>query len=79
MKFHSPSVRGGTPRLDAPETVVRAVADYAGRGHRAAGGLLDEYIRGQQPIVARSVVVFPMPFKPRRQTMEAAGTSKLRR
>jgi hypothetical protein len=35
--------------LDAPEPVVRAVADYAGRGHRGAGGLLDEYIRGQQP------------------------------
>jgi hypothetical protein len=35
--------------LDAPEFVVRAVADYAGRGHRGAGGVLDEYIRGQQP------------------------------
>ncbi|WP_407692923.1 hypothetical protein [Pyxidicoccus xibeiensis] len=35
--------------LDAPEPVVRAVADYAGRGHRGAGGILDEYIRGQQP------------------------------
>lgn len=35
--------------LDAPEPVVRAVADYAGRGHRGAGGVLDEYIRGQQP------------------------------
>ena len=35
--------------LDAPEPVVRAVADYAGRGHRTAGTILDEYIRGQQP------------------------------
>ncbi|WP_044889746.1 hypothetical protein [Myxococcus hansupus] len=35
--------------LDAPEPVVRAVADYAGRGHRTAGAILDEYIRGQQP------------------------------
>jgi hypothetical protein len=35
--------------LDAPEVVLRAVADYAGRGHRGAGGVLDEYIRGQQP------------------------------
>jgi hypothetical protein len=35
--------------LDAPAPVVRAVADYAGRGHRGAGGVLDEYIRGQQP------------------------------
>ncbi|NOK37827.1 hypothetical protein D7W79_28865 [Corallococcus exercitus] len=37
--------------LDAPEGIVRAVADYAGRGHRAAGALLDEYIRGQQPLI----------------------------
>jgi hypothetical protein len=35
--------------LDAPEPVVRAVAEYAGRGNRLAGGLLDDYIRGQQP------------------------------
>jgi predicted metal-dependent hydrolase len=35
--------------LDAPESVVRAVADYAGRGNRLAGGVLDDYIRGQQP------------------------------
>jgi hypothetical protein len=35
--------------LDAPEPVLRAVADYAGRGNRIAGGLLDEYIRHQQP------------------------------
>jgi hypothetical protein len=35
--------------LDAPEPVVRAVADYAGRGNRVAGELLDDYIRGQQP------------------------------
>ncbi len=35
--------------LDAPEPVVRAVADYAGRGHKVAGELLDDYIRRQQP------------------------------
>ena len=35
--------------LDAPEVVVRAVADYAGRGNRVAGAVLDDYIRGQQP------------------------------
>jgi predicted metal-dependent hydrolase len=35
--------------LDAPEPVVRAVADYAGRGHRPAGDVLDDYIRGMQP------------------------------
>lgn len=35
--------------LDAPEPVVRAVADYAGRGLRGAGSVLDDYIRGMQP------------------------------
>lgn len=35
--------------LDAPAPVVRAVAEYAGRGNRLAGGVLDDYIRGQQP------------------------------
>ncbi len=35
--------------LDAPDPVLRAVADYAGRGNRVAGGVLDDYIRHQQP------------------------------
>jgi len=35
--------------LDAPEPVVRAVADYAGRGHRRAGRVLDDFIRLEQP------------------------------
>jgi hypothetical protein len=35
--------------LDAPERVVRAIANYAGRGHPGAGPVLDDYIRGQQP------------------------------
>jgi len=35
--------------LDAPDPVLRAVADYAGRGKRGAGGVLDDYIRHQQP------------------------------
>lgn len=35
--------------LDAPEPVVRAVADYAGRGHRRAGRVLDDFIRREQP------------------------------
>ena len=35
--------------LEAPEQVLRAVADYAGRGNRTAGGVLDEYIRHMQP------------------------------
>jgi len=37
--------------LDAPERVVRAIADYAGRGRRSAGPVLDEYIRGKQPLI----------------------------
>lgn len=35
--------------LDAPEPVVQAIADYAGRGRRKAGPVLDDYIRAQQP------------------------------
>jgi hypothetical protein len=35
--------------LDAPAPVVRAVADYAGRGHRRAGRLLDDFVRREQP------------------------------
>jgi hypothetical protein len=37
--------------LDAPEPVVQAIADYAGRGRRKAGPVLDEYIRGQQLLI----------------------------
>lgn len=37
--------------LEAPDQVVRAIADYAGRGRRGAGAVLDNYIRGQQPLI----------------------------
>ena len=37
--------------LDAPAGVVQALADYAGRGHGPAGQLLDDYIRGRQPLI----------------------------
>lgn len=37
--------------LDAPERVVRAIADYAGRGSKSAGPVLDEFIRGRQPLI----------------------------
>jgi len=37
--------------LDAPEPVVRAIADYAGRGERKAGPVLDDFIRGCQPLI----------------------------
>ncbi len=35
--------------LDAPEPVVKAIADYAGRGRQGAGPVLDDFIRAQQP------------------------------
>jgi hypothetical protein len=34
--------------LEAPPEVVRAIADYAGRGRRAAGRVLDDYIARQE-------------------------------
>lgn len=34
--------------LDAPQTVVRSIADYAGRGKTSAGVELDDYIAAQQ-------------------------------
>lgn len=34
--------------LDAPEHVVTAIADYAGRGVRAAGEVLDDFIASRQ-------------------------------
>ncbi len=37
--------------LDAPQPVVQAIADYAGRGSRTAGPVLDDYIRGRQPLI----------------------------
>ena len=37
--------------LGAPDGIVRAIADYAGRGRPAAGPVLDDYIRGRQPLI----------------------------
>jgi hypothetical protein len=37
--------------LEAPERIVHAISDYAGRGHSMAGPLLDDYIRGRQPLI----------------------------
>jgi hypothetical protein len=34
--------------LDAPPSVVKAIADYAGRGRQAAGAEIDDYIAAQQ-------------------------------
>jgi hypothetical protein len=37
--------------LDAPDAVVRAIADYAGRGHRAADVVVQHRPRGRQPLI----------------------------
>lgn len=42
--------------LDAPEPVVGAIADYAGRGKPRAGSVLDDFIRGQQPLIRKERV-----------------------
>lgn len=34
--------------LEAPPEVIRAIADYAGRGHKKAGQVLDDYIAAKQ-------------------------------
>lgn len=41
--------------LDAPEPVVQAIADYAGRGRSTAGAVLDEFIRHRQPLIRQEV------------------------
>ncbi len=38
--------------LDAPDPVVRAIADYAGRGQAAAGSVIDDYIARSQDTIA---------------------------
>ncbi len=40
--------------LDAPEPVLRALADYAGRGNRHAGMVIDDFIRVRQPLIRRT-------------------------
>jgi hypothetical protein len=40
--------------LDAPEPVVQAIAEYAGRGRRSAGPVLDDFIRVRQPLIRRA-------------------------
>jgi hypothetical protein len=44
--------------LDAPQTVVQSIADYAGRGNTRAGVELDDYIAAQQKRI-RAVPVKP--------------------
>lgn len=51
--------------LDAPQTVVRSIADYAGRGKTSAGVEIDDYIAAQQRRIRA------MPAKP--SLLEARG------
>lgn len=52
--------------LDAPASVVEALADYAGRGRRAAGQVLDDYIaRRQEQIRALPKKASPLDAKGR--------------
>ncbi len=56
--------------LDAPAPVVRAVADYAGRGHRRAGRLLDEFVRREQPRIRQHRDAGDEALSPRGQTYD---------
>jgi len=42
--------------LDAPPTVVDALADYAARGRRSAGSVIDAYVRANEDRIRRSRV-----------------------
>jgi hypothetical protein len=56
--------------LDAPAPVVRAVADYAGRGHRRAGRLLDDFVRREQPRIRQHRDARDEVLSPRGQTYD---------
>ncbi|MGI5861745.1 MAG: SprT-like domain-containing protein [Myxococcales bacterium] len=47
------SVRVHHMFLGAPEKVVRAVADYAGRGRKEAGKIIDEFVRANSDRIRR--------------------------
>lgn len=49
--------------LDAPEDVVRALADYAGRGRRRAGKTIDAYVQAREERI-RAVARRPDTLKP---------------
>ncbi|MEW5742995.1 MAG: hypothetical protein AB1938_29030 [Myxococcota bacterium] len=50
--------------LDAPDPVVTAIADYAGRGVRAAGQVLDDFIAARQERI-RALPRRPTPLEAR--------------
>jgi hypothetical protein len=49
--------------LDAPDDVVRALADYAGRGRRRAGKTIDAYVQAREERI-RAVARRPDTLKP---------------
>ena len=51
--------------LDAPVPVVQAISNYAGRGQPRAGRVLDDYIRGRQPLIRRERVEGEQDLHPR--------------
>jgi hypothetical protein len=51
--------------LLAPERVVQAIADYAGRGRRHAGATLDAYIRDREGSIRRGRRSSQQPLQPR--------------
>jgi hypothetical protein len=76
VSFHR---RGGTLRLrvhhmflDAPPAVVRAVADYAGGSRSAAGRVLDEFIKNQQPRIRRQRTLHEPPLLSRGRHFDLA-------
>ncbi len=56
--------------LDAPEHVIQAIANYAGRGHRRSGGVLDDFIRGQQPRIRQERTEGDADLEPRGQCFD---------
>ncbi|MFO0594098.1 MAG: hypothetical protein U0228_02305 [Myxococcaceae bacterium] len=50
--------------LEAPDAVVKSIADYAGRGKQAAGAVLDSFIAAQQALI-RAYPRKPSPLDPR--------------
>lgn len=51
--------------LYAPERIVQAIADYAGRGRRLAGSILDGYIRESEKLIRRTRTEVQPPLEPR--------------
>lgn len=50
--------------LEAPDAVVKSIADYAGRGHAKAGAVLDTFIAEQQALI-RAYPRKPTALEPR--------------